>query len=92
MVLAGVDEQLLVALAQPARDRRGLDELRPVADDRDDSQRLARIEIETYAGFVMTRKLIGNALGAVEVAAGMARHVLWYLSYQVDGTTRVDPR
>jgi hypothetical protein len=39
----------------------------------------------------MTRKLIGNALGAVGVAAGLARHVLWYLSYQVDGTTRIDP-
>jgi hypothetical protein len=39
----------------------------------------------------MTRKLIGNALGAVGVAAGLARHVLWYLSCQVDGTTRIDP-
>ena len=37
VVLAGVDEQLLVALAQPARDRCGLYELRPVTDDRDDS-------------------------------------------------------
>ena len=36
VVLAGVDEQLLVALAQQPRDGRGLDELRPVADDRDD--------------------------------------------------------
>jgi hypothetical protein len=40
----------------------------------------------------MTRKLIGNALGAVGVAAGVAQHVLWYLSYQIDGTTRIDPR
>ena len=32
VVLAGVHEHLLVALAQHARDRRRLDELRPVAD------------------------------------------------------------
>ena len=36
VVLAGVDEQLLVALAQRARHRRRLDELRPVPDDGDD--------------------------------------------------------
>src|SRR5581483_5006751 len=36
VVLSGVDEHLLVLLAQQARDRRGLDELRPVPDDRDD--------------------------------------------------------
>jgi hypothetical protein len=45
-----------------------------------------------YDGSVMTRKLIGNALEAVGVAAGVARHVLWYVSYHVDGTTRHDPR
>ena len=36
VVLAGVDEHLVVALAQQARDGRRLDELRAVADDRDD--------------------------------------------------------
>ena len=36
VVLAGVDEQLVVALAQQARHRRRLDELRAVPDDRDD--------------------------------------------------------
>ena len=36
VVLAGVDEQLLVALAQRPRDRGRLDELRPVPDDRED--------------------------------------------------------
>ncbi len=36
VVLAGVDEVLLVLLAQEARDGRGLDELRPVSDDGDD--------------------------------------------------------
>jgi hypothetical protein len=34
------------------------------------------------------QKLIGGALEAVGVAAGVARHVAWYLSYQVDGTAR----
>ena len=36
VVLAGVHEHLLVALAQRARYGRGLDELRPVADDGED--------------------------------------------------------
>jgi hypothetical protein len=35
-VLAGVDDDLVEALAQPARDRGRLDELRTIADDRDD--------------------------------------------------------
>ena len=39
VVLAGVDEQLVVGGAQRPRDGRGLDELRPVADDRDDLHR-----------------------------------------------------
>jgi hypothetical protein len=37
----------------------------------------------------MTRKLIGEVL---DVATGVARHVIWYISYQVDGTTRHEPR
>jgi hypothetical protein len=37
----------------------------------------------------MTRRFIG---GAASVAAGVARHVIWYLSYQMDGTTRDDSR
>jgi hypothetical protein len=37
----------------------------------------------------MTRKFIGEA---ASVAAGVARHVIWYLSYQMDGTTRDDSR
>jgi hypothetical protein len=32
----------------------------------------------------MTRKLIGEVL---DVAGGVARHVVWYISYQIDGTT-----
>jgi hypothetical protein len=35
IVLAGVDEDLLVNLAELPRDRSALDELRPGADDRD---------------------------------------------------------
>jgi hypothetical protein len=38
----------------------------------------------------MTRKLIDGARDAVGVAAGVARHVIWYVSYQVDGTARDD--
>lgn len=37
----------------------------------------------------MTRRLIG---GAVQVAAGVARQVIWYLSYQMEGTTREELR
>jgi hypothetical protein len=37
----------------------------------------------------MTRRLIGEVL---DVATGVARHVIWYISYQVDGTTREDGR
>src|SRR6188508_1092770 len=36
VVLAGVDEDLLVVAAEDAADRRGLDELRPRADDGED--------------------------------------------------------
>ena len=35
----------------------------------------------------MTRMFIGGAVEAAAVAAGLARHVIWYLSYQMDGTT-----
>jgi hypothetical protein len=37
-MLAGVNEELLVALAQRTRDGRRLDELGAVADDREDLQ------------------------------------------------------
>jgi hypothetical protein len=40
----------------------------------------------------MTRKFIGGAVEAAAVAAGVARHVIWYLSYQMDGTAHHDPR
>jgi hypothetical protein len=40
----------------------------------------------------MARKLLGGATGVLEVAAGLARHVVWYVSYRVDGTARTDDR
>jgi hypothetical protein len=39
-------------------------------------------------GDAVTRKVLGGAVTALEVALGVARHVAWYLSYQVDGTAR----
>jgi hypothetical protein len=36
--------------------------------------------------------LIGGAVEAATVAADVARHVIWYLSYQMDGTVHHDPR
>jgi hypothetical protein len=36
----------------------------------------------------VTRKVFGGAVSALELAYGLARHVAWYLSYHVDGTTR----
>jgi len=38
----------------------------------------------------MARRLLGGALGAVGAAAELARHVIWYVSYQLDGTTHED--
>jgi hypothetical protein len=38
----------------------------------------------------MGKKVLGGALGALEVAVGMARHLAWYVSYQLDGRTRDD--
>jgi hypothetical protein len=38
----------------------------------------------------MGKKVLGGALGALEAALGMARHVAWYVSYHLDGKTRED--
>jgi hypothetical protein len=38
----------------------------------------------------MARKLLGSAVSAVELAAGVARHLAWYVSHQVNGEPR-DP-
>jgi hypothetical protein len=45
-----------------------------------------------YDGERMARKFIGGALEAAAVAAGVARHVIWYVTYQMDGTTHDDVR
>jgi len=36
----------------------------------------------------MTKKVFGGAVGAVALAASLARHVAWYVSYQVDGRAK----
>jgi hypothetical protein len=36
----------------------------------------------------MARKLFAGAAGAVSLATGLARHIAWYLTYQVDGKAR----
>jgi hypothetical protein len=38
----------------------------------------------------MAKKLLGGAVGAIELAADVARHVAWYVSHQVNGRPR-DP-
>jgi hypothetical protein len=50
---------------------------------------VAEVVNQAYDGEQMTRKFIG---GAASMAADVARHVIWYLSYQMDGTTRDDAR
>jgi hypothetical protein len=34
----------------------------------------------------MSGKLLEGATGVCAAAAGLARHVVWYLSYQIDGS------
>jgi hypothetical protein len=36
----------------------------------------------------MGRKLIGGAVGAVKIAAGAAKHAVWYVSHQIDRRSR----
>ena len=40
----------------------------------------------------MSGKLLEGATGVCAAAAGLARHVVWYVSYQIDGAagTRAD--
>ena len=38
----------------------------------------------------MGKKVFGGALGALDVALGVARHLAWYVSYQLDGRARDD--
>jgi hypothetical protein len=36
----------------------------------------------------VTSKVLGGAASALELAVGVARHVAWYVTYQVDGKAR----
>jgi len=36
----------------------------------------------------MAEKLIGGAVGAVKIVAGVAKHVAWYVSHQIDRRSR----
>jgi len=38
----------------------------------------------------MARKLLGGAHSMINVAAGAARHLAWYVSYQAGGEGRAD--
>ena len=40
----------------------------------------------------MGRKLLGSAGAAVSLAAGAVKHVVWYVSHQVNGSPREEPR
>jgi hypothetical protein len=50
---------------------------------------MAEVVNQAYDGVQMKIGFIG---GTAAVAAGLARHVIWYLSYQMDGTVRHEPR
>jgi len=36
----------------------------------------------------VAKKVLGGAVSALELAYGAARHVVWYVAYQVDGRAR----
>jgi hypothetical protein len=40
----------------------------------------------------VAKKLFGGAVNALELAYGVARHVVWYVAYQVDGRARETER
>jgi hypothetical protein len=37
---------------------------------------------------VLAGKVVGSAVGVLSVAAGVARHVAWYLSHRIDPQAR----
>jgi hypothetical protein len=39
-------------------------------------------------GIRVAKKLFGGAASVLELAYGAARHVAWYVAYQVDGRAR----
>jgi hypothetical protein len=40
----------------------------------------------------MAKKVLGAAVSALEMARGVARHVAWYVTHQVDGRARDSDR
>jgi hypothetical protein len=36
----------------------------------------------------VTKKVLGGGVRALELVYGAARHVVWYVAYQVDGRAR----
>ena len=85
VVLAGVDEHLVVSLAQTARDGGRLHELGPVANDGEYPHVLED------CGRGMTQ-LVDNVRGTVSAAVGASRHLLWYFGYQIGSSGPKDPR
>jgi hypothetical protein len=77
-VLPGVDEHFLGMGAQGTRHRRGLDELRPVADDCQNSHSAARL---IFAEVVIRRLNMDSFLRQIALAVD---HLVWFLSYQAD--------
>jgi hypothetical protein len=45
---------------------------------------------ERKMGVAMIARAVDYAVGALSAAASVARHVVWYVSYQIDGSTRED--
>jgi hypothetical protein len=43
-------------------------------------------------GTAMARKVLGAAANACSAAVSVARHVVWYVSYRVDGRARESRR
>jgi hypothetical protein len=42
--------------------------------------------------YAMARKLLTGAANAASLAAAVARHVAWYVNYQVHGTAKAEER
>jgi hypothetical protein len=53
---------------------------------------MQRLTDHTYDRSPMARKLLTGAASVISLAAGAARHVAWYINYQVQGATRTEKR
>jgi hypothetical protein len=73
-----VDEHLIGLGPQGARHRRRLDELRPIADDCQNSHSAIRL---IFAKAVIRRLNMDSLLRQIALAVD---HVVWFLSYQAD--------